>query len=142
VAHRVGAATLAGVGCLVYAGGALTWATTVGLDAHYVTTMLPGALLTGIGVGLVLPTLTATAATALPSHRFATGSAVIQMSRQVGYTLGVGILVAVLGTPHTAEERLDAFRHGWIVIAAIAVLAALSSLLLVRRREVLEPAPS
>ena len=142
VAHRVGAATLATVGCLVYAAGALTWVVTVGLDAQYVTSMLPGALLTGIGVGLVLPTLTATAATSLPSHRFATGSAVIQMSRQIGYTLGVGVLVAVLGTPHTAEDRLNAFRHGWIVIAAIAVLAAFSSLLLAGRRETPEPAPA
>jgi EmrB/QacA subfamily drug resistance transporter len=140
VSHRVGAATLVTVGCLVYAAGALTWAISIGLDAHYVTTMLPGALLTGVGVGLVLPTLTATAATSLPPHRFATGSAVINMARQIGYTLGVGVLVAVLGTPRTAEDRLNAFRHGWIVVAAIAVLAALSSLLLVRRRDAPQPA--
>jgi MFS family permease len=140
VAHRVGAATLATAGCLVYAAGALTWAVSVGLEAEYVTAMLPGALLTGIGVGLVLPTLTATAATSLPPHRFATGSAVITMARQIGFTFGVGVLVAVLGTPHTAEDRLDAFRHGWIVIAAIALLAALASLLLVHRREAREPA--
>jgi EmrB/QacA subfamily drug resistance transporter len=140
VSHRIGAGTLAIVGCLVYAGGAVTWAASVGLEAHYVTTMLPGALLTGIGVGLVLPTLTATAATALPPQRFATGSAVINMARQIGYVLGVGVLVAVLGTPTTAEDRLAAFRRGWLVIAAIAVLAALSSLPLVRRRR--EPAPA
>ncbi|HUQ21617.1 MAG TPA: MFS transporter [Gaiellaceae bacterium] len=139
VAHRVGAATLATVGCLVYAAGALTWVATVGLESDYVTSMLPGALLTGIGVGLVLPTLTATAATSLASNRFATGSAVIQMSRQVGYTLGVGILVAVLGAPHTAEERLDAFRRGWIAIAAIALLAAASSLFLVRSSQAPTP---
>ncbi|MDX6439691.1 MAG: hypothetical protein QOF45_2274 [Gaiellaceae bacterium] len=139
VGHRVGAGTLATVGCLVYAAGASTWALAVGLDAEYVTAMLPGALLTGVGVGLVLPTLTATAAASLPAHRFATGSAVINMSRQIGYTLGVGILVAVLGTPRTGVDRLNAFRHGWIVIAAIAVLAALSSLLLVRRDDAPEP---
>ena len=136
VAHRIGAATLATVGCLSFAAGALTWVVSVGLDPHYVTAVLPGALLTGIGVGLVLPTLTATAATSLPAHRFATGSAVINMARQIGYTLGVGILIAVLGTPRTADDRLDAFRHGWIVIAVLAVLAALSSLPLARRQAV------
>jgi MFS family permease len=84
--------------------------------------MLPGVIATGIGVGLTVPTLTATAAASLPPQRFATGSAVVSMARQLGYVLGVAILVAVLGTP-TAAGRLDAFQRGWIVVAALALLA-------------------
>ncbi len=40
----------------------------------------------------------------------------------------------MLGIPLTDPDRLDAFRRGWIVIAVFAVLAALASLPLPRRR--------
>ena len=89
----------------------------IGLEPHYLTAMLPGALLVGIGVGLDAADADRTAATALPPQRFATGSAVLTMARQVGFTLGVAILVAVLGRPATPRRRLDAFRHGWEVVA-------------------------
>jgi len=138
---RVPAVAIASLGCLCFAAGTASWAVAVGLEADYATAMLPGTILTGIGVGLTLPTLTATAATALPPQRFATGSAVIQMSRQVGYTFGVAILVAVLGTPTTAEGRLHAFRHGWEVIAAASVVAAIAATFLRRREPATAPLP-
>jgi EmrB/QacA subfamily drug resistance transporter len=140
--ERFGAGLVAAAGCLVFGAGALLWAASMDLHPHYLTEMLPGTLLTGVGVGLALPTLTATGATALPPQRFATGSAVLMMSRQVGFTLGVAILVAVLGTHSTPEARLVAFRHGWEAVAIAALIAAVSSLALVRRQgmTVREPA--
>ena len=137
VAGRVGPGVLATAGCLSFAAGMLVYATRIGLDPNYVTGMLPGAILVGIGVGLTLPTLTATAATSLPAQRFATGSAVITMARQVGFTVGVATLIAVLGTPLTAADRLVAYRHGWETIAALAFLAAVAATRLIRR-----PAPA
>jgi MFS family permease len=134
LAGRIAPGVLATAGSLAFAAGTLALAASVGLHAHYLTALLPGTVLTGVGVGLTLPTLTATAATSLPPQRFATGSAVITMARQVGYTLGVAVLIAVLGRPAGATERLAAFRHGWEVIAALAIMAAGASLLLLRRR--------
>lgn len=136
LAGRVPAGALAWLGGLAFGGGALAWALSLGLDAHYASAMLPGSLLTGVGVGLTLPTLTATAATSLPPQRFATGSAVINMSRQVGSTLGVAVLVAVVGAPGSPAARLEAFRHAWLVVAGLAAVSALASalLLLPRRR--------
>jgi hypothetical protein len=55
------------------------------------------------------------------------------MVRQVGMAIGVAILVAVLGAPDTAVGRLDAFRHGWWVISAIAGIGAVAAVLLRRR---------
>jgi hypothetical protein len=74
-----------------------------------------------------------TGASSLPPHSFATGSAVVNMLRQVGLAIGVAVLVAVLGTPHTGAAQLSAFRHGWIVIASAALLAAVSGGVLLRR---------
>ena len=64
-------------------------------------------LLTGIGVGLTLPTLMATGTASLPAHSFATGSAVVNMFRQIGLAVGVAILIAVLGSPHSPLATLD-----------------------------------
>jgi hypothetical protein len=91
-------------------------------------------LLTGVGVGLTLPTLMATGTASLPAHSFATGSAVVNMFRQLGLAIGVAILIAVLGTPHTPGATLDVYRHGWIVVAAISFAGGLAGLLLLERR--------
>jgi hypothetical protein len=42
----------------------------------------------------------------------------------VGFTVGVAIVFAVLGLPHTAQARLAAYRHGWETIAVLAFAAA------------------
>ena len=93
-------------------------------------------LLTGAGVGLTLPTMMATAAGSLPPHSFATGSAVVNMIRQIGLAVGVAILVAVLGSPATPAQRLSAFERGWWVAAAIALAGVAPALFLLRRRRV------
>lgn len=77
----------------------------------------------------------ASATAGLPSLRVSTGSAVINMTRQVGYVLGVSIVVAVLGTPTSYAAADSAFRHGWWVIAAVELLAALACLGLFEQRE-------
>ena len=43
------------------------------------------------------PRCSAVAAGVLPAHRFATGSGILNMSRQIGLALGVAILVALIG---------------------------------------------
>jgi EmrB/QacA subfamily drug resistance transporter len=130
---RFGAAVVIGLGSTVFAAGVVWWAVAIGLQPDYVGSMLGGMLLTGIGVGLTLPTLMATAASSLPPPSFATGSAVVNMVRQVGMAIGVAVLVAVLGAPSSPAASLDAFRRGWWVIAAVAVLGALAAPLLRRR---------
>ena len=82
--------------------------------------MLGGILLTGIGVGLTLPTLVATGSASLPASAFATGSAVVNMSRQIGLAVGVAVLIAVLGSPHSPVAVLTAYQRAWIVTAGIA----------------------
>ena len=58
---------------------------------------LPGSIVSGIGVGLMLPSLGGAATAPLPPQRFATGSALYAMTRQIGIALGVACLVAILG---------------------------------------------
>lgn len=132
--RRYGSALVISAGSVFFSAGLAWWALAVTSTPNYFSGVLGGILLTGIGVGLTLPTMMATAAASLSSHSFATGSAVINMIRQTGLALGVAVLVAVLGTAATHHAlRLEAFQHAWWLTAAISAAGILPALTLLRR---------
>ncbi len=110
------------VGSLLFAGSAVWWITRIGVTPDYVGAYLPGSLLGGIGVGLMLPSLGGAATAPLPPERSATGTALYAMCRQIGLALGVSCLVAVLGTA-TGLDAVHAFHHAWIFMAACSLTA-------------------
>jgi EmrB/QacA subfamily drug resistance transporter len=120
LAVRFGPGPVIAAGSTIFAAGTAWWALAIGLAPDYVGDMLGGMLLTGIGVGLTLPTLMATGASSLPPHSFATGSAVVNMLRQIGLAIGVAVLIAILGSPHSAVDTLHVYQRASVVIAAIA----------------------
>ena len=145
IARRIGPGPVAALGCAIYACGCVFWRLNLSLAPDYPAHMLPGMLLTGTGVGLTLPTLVSAAVSAVPPNRFATGSGIVTMARQVGIVLGVAILVTVLGAHAAGRGALPAFQRATVVLAAAAAAAALASLLLVwaaRRERRLQPPPS
>ncbi|HVV57549.1 MAG TPA: MFS transporter [Gaiellaceae bacterium] len=130
LARRFGAGLIAAAGCAVFGGAGLVSDRLQTLAPHYLTAMLPSAIMMGIGVGLAMPTLMAAGAASLPKERYATGSGVLSMGRQLGFTLGVAVFVAVIGTPGHGMHQLRAFQHGWIAVAVIGAAGALVSLAL------------
>jgi MFS family permease len=88
-------------------------------------------LLTGVGVGLALPTLVGAAVSALPPRDFSTGSGMVTMARQIGTVLGVAMLIAALGSD-AAPGGAGAFDDGWRLVL-LATLATAAACLLVRR---------
>jgi EmrB/QacA subfamily drug resistance transporter len=115
---------LAGTAC--FAGGLVWYATRVGLHPAYLARWLPATLITGLGIGLTFPVLSAAAVSSLHPERFAVGSAVNQTARQVGGAFGVALLVVILGAPHSALVALDNFRHLWWYAASMAALSGLA----------------
>jgi EmrB/QacA subfamily drug resistance transporter len=139
---RYGPAIVITLGSLAFGGGVSWWALAVGTHPNYVSGVLGGMILTGVGVGLTLPTIMATASSSLPPQSFATGSAVVNMIRQTGLALGVAVIVAVLGaTNHHGGHSLDVFRHGWWVTAALAFAGIVPALALLRPPAVGATAP-
>ncbi len=136
---RFGPGRVIFAGSLVYAAGVAWWALRAGLHPDYLGMVLPGTLMTGAGVGLTMPTFIATGSASLPPASFATGSAVINMLRQVGLAVGVAVFVAVLGSPVTGLGTLHGFEHAWAVIAGIGVLSAVVGLIGLRG---FQPAPA
>ncbi|NDU77652.1 MFS transporter [Actinomadura sp. DSM 109109] len=134
LAGRVPVGLITAVGCMLCAFGVVMIAMSLGPTPAYATEMLPGWLIGGTGVGLALPTILSAAAVELPSHRYATGSAVVNMSRQIGAVLGVSLAVAVLGTPHGYPEAHTAYVHAWLTVGAFMVIAAITALGMTPRR--------
>jgi EmrB/QacA subfamily drug resistance transporter len=135
VAQRVGFRAVLLVGFTFFAGGLAWYATAVGLHPSYVTRWLPATLITGLGIGLTFPVLSAAAVSSLHIERFGVGSAVNQTARQIGGAFGVALLVVILGTPRTPAATLVNFRHLWVFAAAMAVLSGLVASLLQRGRQ-------
>lgn len=131
---RFGAGPVIALGATIFAAGVAWWALAMGLHADYVDQMLGGMLLTGVGVGFTLPTFMAAGAAALPPHSFATGSAALNMFRQIGIAIGVAVLIAVLGAPGTPTAALQAYRSASWIIAVIALASALVGATLLHRR--------
>jgi EmrB/QacA subfamily drug resistance transporter len=118
---RFGPGPVGGLGGLLFGLGAVWWLTRLGNAPDYAADFLPGMIVGGLGVGLVLPSLTGAAAAALPPARLATGIAVQTTARQIGSALGIAILVALLGTPTLAAD----FHPAWQLMLASSFAAAL-----------------
>jgi len=132
VAQRIGFRTVLLVGFAFFAAGLTWYATAIGLHPSYVTRWLPATLITGLGIGLTFPVLSAAAVSSLHIERFGVGSAVNQTARQVGGAFGVAILVVILGNPRSPASALVNFRHLWAFAATMAVLSGLVAALLKR----------
>ena len=140
LAGRVGQRTLLVPGGLVYAASGVWFISQVGVTPHWASEMLPGALLAGLGVALVIPHLTSAAVQGLPPDQFGAGSAVNQAIRQLGATFGVALTVALLASA-TPAGALDAFRDVWWMLVICGVLTSAAALALPRVERVAAPAP-
>lgn len=116
-----GPALVASLGAAIFTAGFVLWAASWDSTPAYALQVLPGLLLTGLGVGLVLPATIVGASAVLPPQRFATGSAVLTMSRQLGAVAGTAGLVALLGTQPSAPD----FRSALAVLAVVALSVVL-----------------
>ena len=109
-------------GGLIYASSGLWFMLMPGAQAAYLTHWLPGLLLSGMGVGLVLPSLAAAAVNRLPADQYAVGSAVNQATRQIGSVMGVAITVLLIG--HAGLTHAD-FMPLYACHVALALLTTL-----------------
>jgi EmrB/QacA subfamily drug resistance transporter len=126
LAARYGARLVGFAGSVLFAVGGVWWAAATAAGPDYAAAFLPAGIVAGIGSGLVLPSLSGAATLPLPPERFATGTALMSMCRQVGLALGVAVVAAVLGArPGVAE-----FHATWLFMAGCGLAGGLALLLI------------
>lgn len=140
LAGRIGQRTLLVPGGLIWAASGLWMLAVLGTEPHWVSHLLPGSLLAGLGVSMVIPHLTSAAVQGLPADAFGTGSAVNQAIRQFGATFGVALTVALLGTL-TPLNALEHFQRIWWMLVITGVLTSLAALALPRKTSALDAIP-
>ncbi|WP_197378039.1 MFS transporter [Ralstonia pseudosolanacearum] len=91
------------------------------LPPAYLTHWLPGMLLSGVGVGMVMPSLSGAAVSRLPANHYAVGGAINQAIRQIGSVMGVALTVLLLG--HAGLQRAD-FDVLYLCHMGLALLTA------------------
>ena len=145
---RIGSRWLMTVG-MTLIGGQLLYLSTVGIDASY-RDILPALLVGGVGMALTMTPSAAAAIRSVPVDKSGVGSAVLNSFRQVGGSMGIAVIGAIMAHeigdlrgPAVYRQKelfVDGFSTALTVAALIAVLGAVVSFALVRAHD-REPTP-
>jgi EmrB/QacA subfamily drug resistance transporter len=121
----------------------------LGVEESY-WNLLPAMILGGFGIAMVMTPSAAAAVRALPVDKAGVGSAVLNAFRQVGGSMGIAVLGAIIAHeigdlrgPAVFRQKelfVDGFSTALTVAALIAVLGAVVSFVLVRAHD-REPTP-
>src|SRR6266704_171843 len=114
---RAGSRALIVAGLVLMGGGALLL-TGVSARSGYLTGFLPGLLIVGIGVGLVLPATAVTAMSDIAEDRAGIASGLMTTAHEIGAALGVAVFSAVAVA--AGGGIAAGYRHGFMVAAAVA----------------------
>jgi len=103
LADRIGPRPLAVTGALVTAAGLVAFGHLARTEP--VSAVVWRSALVGAGIGLSLPALLAAGMSAVPGGHKGAGSGMLNTARQLGFVLGVAILVAVFA--HTMGQAVN-----------------------------------
>jgi EmrB/QacA subfamily drug resistance transporter len=113
IADRVPPRLIAIPALLCVAGG-LLWFSTIPAKPDYLK-VLPALILTGFGIGMLFPAVNVGAMGSIGGQELGLGSGIVNTSRQVGFALGVAILVAVF--TGTLTNQIDDARTKVVAVA-------------------------
>src|ERR671939_1754798 len=136
LSDRIGSRWLMGFGMVLLTTSLLLFST---LDAgSSFWNILPGLVVGGFGMALVMTPTTAAAMGSVPVAKAGVGSAVINSMRQVGGSLGIAVMGAVVatqihaGTGNPSDQFVTGYHHALYVGAAISLVGAVLAVATVR----------
>jgi EmrB/QacA subfamily drug resistance transporter len=116
----------------------LVYFSQLGLDATF-WNLLPAFLVGGVGMALTMTPSAAAATRSVSVDKAGVGSAVLNAARQVGGSVGIAVMGAIVahqaGGERTPEAFIDGFESALLVAAAIAAVGAVVAFGLVRPHE-------
>ena len=104
-------------------------------------TSLPALLLGGFGMSLAMTPTTAAAMGSVPVDKAGVGSAVLNSMRQVGGSLGIALMGAIVASsvsvlpasPEYPDQFVEGYHNALHVAAAIAIVGAVVAVATVRK---------
>ena len=141
---RYGSRWLMTIG-MVLLGVQLLYLSQMGADASF-WNLLPGLLVGGVGMAMTMTPTAAAATRAVPVEKSGVGSAVLNAMRQVGGSLGIALMGAIVAAQTSKRPSVEGFMAGFeralIVAALIAFAGSIVAFALVRQEAATEePAP-
>ncbi|NWF25695.1 MFS transporter [Streptomyces sp. PKU-EA00015] len=110
----------------------------IDLTPTYAAVILPSMLLLGAACALVFPSLNIQATSGVEDHEQGMVSGLLNTSIQVGGAIFLAVVTAVITaggeTGRSAQEVLDSYRPGLVVVTAIAAVGLLITLTGLRAR--------
>ena len=113
----------------------LVYFSQLGTDETF-WTLLPGLVLGGVGLSLTMTPSAAAATRAVPVEKAGVGAAVLNAFRQVGGSVGIALMGAImaaqLSEPPSIASFMRGFEHALVVAAGIAIAGAIVAGALIR----------
>jgi EmrB/QacA subfamily drug resistance transporter len=136
---RVGSRWLVAVGMVLLSISLLSFSRLEATSNFW--DILPGLLIGGFGMAIVMTPITAAAMGSVPVDKAGVGSAVLNSGRQVGGSLGIAVMGAIVaasatgapGTPEAVEGFVTGYQHALQVASAIALAGAILSVATIRK---------
>jgi predicted MFS family arabinose efflux permease len=139
ISDRVGSRWLMGSGMTLVAGSLALFGR---LDEHssYLT-ILPAMMVGGLGMSLAMTPTAAAAMGSVPVDKAGVGSAVLNSMRQIGGSLGIALMGAIIASqvhvgrrdPRALGQFVSGLHNALHVAAGIAIVAALVAVVTVRQ---------
>ena len=148
VITRTGPRPLIAIGC-VAVGLGLLWFSTLTAESDYLTLLLPAMIVMAFGLAFIFVPITLTAVAGVDHQDAGIASGMLNVTQQIGGTLGLSILVTVFATatknfintqlagagsgvkPTLAQQHAlqnGALAHGWAMAFRFAAIFALVGL--------------
>ncbi len=142
---KIGSRWLMGAGLVLLSASLLSFS-TLGVNSNF-WDILPGLILGGFGMSLAMTPTTAAAMGSVPVDKAGVGSAVLNSMRQVGGSLGIALMGAIVASsvsvlptsPEYPEQFVEGYHNALHVAAAIAIVGAVVAVATVRNVRHPEP---
>ena len=136
---KIGSRWLMGAGLVLLSGSLLSFS-TLGVDSSF-WDIVPGLVLGGFGMSLAMTPTTAAAMGSVPVDKAGVGSAVLNSMRQVGGSLGIALMGAIVAasvsvlptSPEYPDQFVEGYHNALHVAAAIAIVGAIVAVATVRK---------
>ena len=143
LSDRIGSRWLMAAG-MTLLGVQLLYFSTLGADANF-WDLLPALLIGGVGMALTMTPCAAAAMGSVPIDKAGVGSAVMNSLRQVGGSIGIALMGAIIaanvGDQRSPEAFVDGFQTALVVAVGFAFVGAIVAAVTVRKVRHETPVP-